>query len=83
MPKLQRLRKSLIGHPFYVRFRDHSEGATPSTVEVYGALMSYTRKHIVIRAWNTLDEDASESSQHEWALLRSTLKRLIPLVKAT
>jgi len=68
-----------VGCAYCVEFLDHSEGDRPVLVEAYGRLMSKHKLYIVLRAWHAKGRDVSDSSQHQWAILRSTFERVYKL----
>ncbi len=63
-----------------VYFLDHTENEPePATIRVIGRLVAIESKYIRLRAWECVPEH-DPASMTEWCIVRSTIKRIDPLV---
>lgn len=70
-----RLSHSMIGRIFHVVFMDHSENVGRTVqCEVFGRLVSYDRKEIVIRSWNVLDPEVQHNNT-DYAICRKVIDK--------
>jgi len=79
MKALKRKTRLRVGQDVKVFFLDHAESDAVSNCIVVGTIVKVERCYIIVRCWETLEDD-NAINQTDFAILRSTISDLKVLV---
>lgn len=76
-----RLTKNKLGKVLMVRFADHAMGIDRAIeCVVVGFLRKYDRKTLVLRSWDTPNDNDVDNRDSEYAIVRSTIMEMRELI---